>query len=108
MTEDEQRVVEARCQRAVMENLIAVGKQIGPRTRMMQIIANRGVVQGLREMTHEETSGWNDLYFAGLLGYSVEATVVESIEFRKLFKPNEIQKMEADLLAAGYTPKAPQ
>lgn len=108
MTDEERRLIEVRCQRAVMENLISVGKQIGPRVRMMQIIADRGVVQGLREMTHEETSGWNDLYLAGLLGYSVEATVVESNDFRRLFEVDEIAKMEADLLAAGYTPKAPQ
>lgn len=74
---------------------------------MMQIIVERGVVEGLRTMTHEETSGWNDLYHAGLLGLSVEATIVESAEFRELFTANEIAKMESDLRECGYPPKTP-
>lgn len=107
MTDDERIKLESRCQRKVMERLIEVGKQIGPRTRMMQVIAERGVVAGLRTMTHEETSGWNDLYLAGLLAYSVEATVVESVEFRQLFHHDEISKMEAELQESGYEPKPP-
>jgi hypothetical protein len=107
LTPDERKALEAKCQRKVMERLIAVGKQIGPRTRMMQVIAERGVVDGLRTMTHEETSGWNDLYLSGLLGYSVEATIVESLEFRRLFDAEEVTKMEADLRASGYDPKTP-
>lgn len=107
MTEEERKKIEARCQRRVMENLIKVGKKIGPRTRMVQIISQHGVVEGLRSMTKDETSGWNDLYLNGLLGYSVEATVVESLEFRLLFESAEILKMERELRDSGYEPKVP-
>ncbi|HET6276015.1 MAG TPA: hypothetical protein VFE16_08825 [Candidatus Cybelea sp.] len=105
MTSDERRDLEAKCQRRVMENLTTIGKQIGPRTRMMQIISSLGVVDGLRSMRNEETSGWNDLYLAGLLGYSVEATIVESLAFRQLFEPEEIRKMESELRDSGYKPR---
>ncbi len=44
----EQRAnLEAQCQRRVMENLHKIGRKIGPRTRMVQIITERGVVEGL-------------------------------------------------------------
>lgn len=108
MNEERRKALEARCQRKVMERLIAVSKQIGPRTRMMQIVSERGVVAGLRSMKNDDTSGWNDLYLGGLLGYSVEATVVESLEFRTLFEPDEIARMEAELREADYEPKRPE
>ena len=104
MTDDKKKVLEARCQRQIIENLRKVGKEIGPRTRMIQIIAEHGVVEGLRSLKNEETSGWNDLYLAGLLGYSAEATVVQSSDFRQLFETDELLKMEVDLRASGYKP----
>ncbi len=54
-------------------------------------------------MQDQQTSGWNDLYANDLLGLSVEATVVESSEFRSLFEPDEIAK--ADLRKCGFEPK---
>lgn len=97
--------LEKKCRRKVMQNLLTIGRKIGPRTRMIQIILDRGVVEGLRCMQDQQTSGWNDLYAHDLLGLSVEATVVESSEFRSLFEPDEIAKMEADLRKCGYQPK---
>jgi hypothetical protein len=109
LTTEERRALEARCLQAVMHKLDAAAKQIGPRSRMKQMILDYGVVEGVRQiMTHEDTSGWNDLYLANLLDHSVEATIVESCDFRKLFEPEEISKMEEYLLAAGYTPRPPQ
>ena len=56
-------------------------------------------------MTKDETSGWNDLYLSGLLGCSVEATIVESLEFRQLFDSEEIERMQRELRESGYEPK---
>ena len=100
-------LIEAKCQRAVLKNLDEIGRQIGPRVRMKQIIVERGVVSGLRNMRVDETSGWNDLFLAGLLGKSVEATILESVEFRQLFKPDELQQMDDELRASGYIPRSP-
>jgi hypothetical protein len=107
MTEEQRVELEAKCQRRVVENLHKIGLKIGPRTRMLQIILENGVVAGLRGMRNEDTSGWNDLYVSGLLGLSVEATIVESASFRKLFELQEIGKMEEELRASGYEPKPP-
>ena len=79
------KTLEAKCMRQVLDNLGKVGSQIGQRTRMKQLIAEHGIVATIRSLTDKETSGWNDLYLAGLLGLSAEATVVESAEFRRLF-----------------------
>lgn len=37
MTDDERRALEAKCSRRAIENLNIAAKQIGPRTRMIQI-----------------------------------------------------------------------
>ena len=100
--------LEAQCNRRVLENLEEIGKRIGPRTRMKQVIVERGVVRGLRSMKNEFTSGWNDLYLVGLLHLSVEATIVESEQFRTLFEPAEIARMEQELRDSGYEPNAPK
>ena len=109
MTEEARKAIESKCRRRVLENLNEVGKHIGPRTRMKQIITGPGgLVEGLRSMGDKETSGWNDLYLAGLLHLSVEATIVESYECRQLFEPAEIEKMTRELRESGYEPKPPK
>lgn len=103
----ERALLEAQCQRRVIANLIKIGRQIGPRTRMVQLVAERGVVDAVLSLTKEETSGWNDLYLAGLLSLSLEATIVESIAFRRLFTQAELGTMELELRDSGYDPRPP-
>jgi predicted transcriptional regulator len=108
MTDEERSRIMAKCQRKVMENLIAASKRIGTRSRMIQLVTDLGVVEAVRAMANKETSGWNDLYLAGLLEYSVEGTIVESVEFRRLFEEGELEMMESDLRNSGYAPRPPQ
>ena len=75
---------------------------------MVQIIDRHGVVDGIRRMRHGETSGWTDLFLNDLLGFSVEATIVESLEFRTLFHLEEIAEMEDVLKRSGYQPQPPR
>ena len=107
LSPDARAVLEARCRRAVVSNLVEIGKQIGPRHRMLQMVSEYGVVETLRRLPDEWTSGWTDLYNAHLLGLSAEATIVESTDFRRLFNREDILRMESDLRDAGYNPKSP-
>lgn len=102
------KALETRCTRSVLENLAKVGRKIGQRTRMKQLIAEHGIVDTVRSLADKETSGWNDLYLAGLIGLSAEATIVEFTDFRSLFTEREITAMEAELRAVDYEPKPPQ
>jgi hypothetical protein len=75
---------------------------------MEQMISSVGIVEALRSLAKKETAGWTDLYMNGLMGYSAEATIVESIEFRALFTDDEIAAMEAELREMRYEPKNPR
>ena len=109
LTEQERQFLEKRCTRAVLDRLDHVSREIGRRTRMDQMIGSMGIVEALRSLARKEsTSGWTDLYMNGLMGYSAEATVVESLEFRRLFDDDEIGQMEAELRAMNYEPKQPR
>jgi hypothetical protein len=107
LSPEERKMLETKCRRRVIENLHEAGRKIGPRTRMIDVIVNRGVVDGLRSMKNEETSGWNALYAGDCIHLSVEATIVESLEFRRLFTAGEIEQMERDLREVEYEPKPP-
>ena len=106
-TSSERTCIERQLQKRAVENLLEAGKHIGPRSRMLQLIAEKGVVEALRGMKAESTTGYTDLYTSGLLGLSVEATIVESKEFRRLFRPDEIEQMERELREYAYDPKPP-
>jgi hypothetical protein len=56
-------------------------------------------------MKAEATTGYTVLYAAGFLRLSVEATIVKSADFRKLFRPEEIEQFERELREYGYGPK---
>jgi len=105
----ERQLFEKRCTRAVLDRLGYAARQIGRRTRMEQMISAMGIVDALRSLgSKDTTTGWTDLYVNGLMGYSAEATVVESIDFRRLFTSDEITAMEAELREMGYEPKQPR
>ena len=72
------------------------------------MLSEYGVVESWRRLRSDDTSGWTDLAMNKLLDHSLEATVVESIEFRGLFRPTEIEQMESDLRSAEYKPKTPK
>ncbi|WP_288586581.1 hypothetical protein [uncultured Methylobacterium sp.] len=51
--------------------------------------------------------GYAALYEKGRLDLTVEAMVVESLEWRDLFEPEELARAERRLREYHYTPKAP-
>ena len=76
---------------------------------MIQVLsAHEGIVDAWRALRSETTSGFADLWLCGLLARSVDATIVESAEFRQLFTTVWVAEMEASLRALGYEPKVPR
>ena len=53
------------------------------------------------------SAGYTALYERGHLALTVEAVVVESLEWRRLFLPEEIARAEKRLADYGYKPKPP-
>lgn len=45
LTAEERRMLERKCMRVVLAKLYVIGKIIGPRTRMLQMIGQYGVVE---------------------------------------------------------------
>ena len=99
--------IERKCYRDVLDNLKQAEKQIGRRSRLRQMIQEYGVVATWRQLAPRESTGWTELYEAGLLKYSMEATIVEKLAFRTLFTIDEITRMESELRVYDYAPRAP-
>jgi hypothetical protein len=73
---------------------------------MLQMISHYGVVESYRRLDPDWTTGWAQLYESGLIDHSIEATIVESADYRRLFTKSEILEMESELRAVKYEPKA--
>jgi hypothetical protein len=72
------------------------------------MLSEYGVVESYRRLDPEWTAGWAALYESGLIDHSIEATIVESAEFRRLFGADEIMAMERDLRDVNCEPKGPR
>jgi len=91
--------------RAMANNLLAIARIIGPRTRFGPMLSEYGAAETWRRLRQGETSGFTALWRAGRLDLTIEALVVDNPRFHTLFTADELDEMRADLREHGYEPK---
>ena len=86
----------------MLRNLRRIANTIPPRTRFASMLSQYGAFETWRRICRGGTSGFTDLYEAGLLGLSLEALVVDNPKYHALFSGRDLLVMRHALETHGY------